>query len=89
MRLKSYTKTIRALDYPSPHTFYDWVEKRSSKNPNTNQHRSSKFYLWTLMLEAVTRAASGESIYDIVQELKIVNYALAFINSCATGESAG
>lgn len=43
-RLKSYTKTIRVLGYPSLYTLYDWVEKRSCKNPNANQHKSSKFY---------------------------------------------
>lgn len=32
-KLKSYTKTIRLLGYPSLHTLYDWVGKRSHKTP--------------------------------------------------------
>lgn len=59
-RLKSYTKTIRTLGCLSLHTLYNWTEKRSYKNLNVGQHRSPKFYLWTLKLKAVTRATRGE-----------------------------
>ena len=33
-RLKSYAKTINVLGYPSRHTLYDWVNKRSYKKPS-------------------------------------------------------
>lgn len=73
-RFKSYAKTINALGYPSRHTLYDWVNKRSHKNSSSNPHRSPKHYSWTLKLEAVKRAIQGEEICDIAQDLSIVSY---------------
>lgn len=73
-RLKSYTKTIRALGYSSLHTLHDWVGKRSHKNPSNNPHRSPKHYPWILKLQAVKRANQGEKIRDIAQGLSIISY---------------
>lgn len=73
-RLKSYSKTIRVIGYPSLHTLYDWVGKRSRKSPTSNPHRTPKHYPWTLKLEAVNRSIQGEDIRDIAQDLSIVSY---------------
>ncbi len=31
-RLKSYSKTLRVLGYPSRHVLFDWVNKRNHKS---------------------------------------------------------
>lgn len=66
-RLKSYTKTIKLLGYPSRHVLTDWVKNPkqfTKEKPKTNQ-KPGKQYTWKYKKLVVLDAMKGGRVEDL------------------------
>lgn len=77
-KLKSYSKTLRVLGYPSRHTLFDWVRGITHEKKRSNPLQKAKHYSWQVKLEAVNKALGGANVRDVACELDITSYAIIY-----------
>lgn len=77
-RLKSYSKTLQVLGYPSYHVLFDWVNGRDRKHANHVPRAAYRHYTWEFKHEAVMRASKGEDVKSIARDMGIPNSATIY-----------